>query len=97
MGIKEMIAKKMEEEMERVDAHKERVFTRIDEEMYLISKSVKSEKKKARAQKSLATLIIAELIESFDKSEQKIIIDWIQKAFLEENLEKSEEKKSKDK
>lgn len=82
MGVKD-ISKlmKLKAQMEKVQNHGERIFTKIDEEMYLISKSEKNEIKKGEAQKQLAVFIIAELLESFEKKEIEEILSMFDKVF----------------
>lgn len=88
MGIKKLkdIKKALEiqQNFKKVENHTERIFTKIDEEMYLISKSEKDEKKKEIQQKNLAIAIIAELLDSFEeKKDAQAIIEVFHKCFNE--------------
>lgn len=80
MGLKKQLIK-LKKEMERVARHGDRVFEVIDDEMYIISKSERDQKKKSDAQRNLAVFIIAELLDSFENDEIEGILGIIQKAF----------------
>lgn len=83
MGVVDKVEglKELKGQIEKLIKHKERVFSSVDEEMYLLSKSEKTEKKRSLAQKNLAIFIIAELLESFDEKEQKEILEIFKKVF----------------
>lgn len=83
MGKKEDKLKQilMKKEMERLVTHKDRIFAKIDDEMYLLSKSNRTGKPTEDAQKNLAIFIIAELIDSFGEDEVKEILGVFNKIF----------------
>lgn len=83
MGIK-AVGKmlKMKQNMQKIMSHAERVMEKVDEEMYLISKSEKNDDKKAEAQHNLAIYLMAELLDSFEEDkEKKAILENFNKIF----------------
>lgn len=73
---------KLKAEMDRLVIHKDRIFTKIDEEMYLLSKSNRTGKPTEDAQKNLGIFVIAELLESFDdEKEIKEILEVLNQTF----------------
>lgn len=82
MGVKDYAkALKMMKEFEKLESHVGRVFVKIDEEMYLISKSEKDKNKLEEAQRNLAVFIIADLLDSFEKKEARVILDTFKRTF----------------
>lgn len=61
----------------------ERIFPKIDDEMYMIAQSLKTQKEKDEAQRVLAIFIVAELIDSFEAEDQKKILDSLMKTIKE--------------
>lgn len=82
MGIKDIPKlMKLKQEMDKLVIHKDRIFRKIDDEMYLLSKSEKNQDKVESAQRNLAIFIMAELLDSFDESEQKEVLSVFDKVY----------------
>lgn len=65
------MGEKLDKEVEKIAGHGERILTKIDEEMYLLSKSTGNLAKKEQSQKNLAIYVITEMLHGFEKQEEK--------------------------
>lgn len=77
MGIKEkiLIIREVKKRSKQMLESVERIFPKIDDEMYMLSKSVSGGKKEQdEAQRVLAIFIMAELMDSFEVEDQKKIL-----------------------